>query len=120
MATTYTWDIINTERRVEEDDLDDVVFKVSWVFSGVDSENDPDGNPYQGSFSDATVVGSPDPSAFTAYADVTKGQCQAWVIAALADEEPVRSEDTLKAKIDAQIERKKSPPEKVGVPENWR
>ena len=119
MATTYTLDIINTERRVEEGDLDDVVFKVAWLYQGVDSENDPDGNPYQGYFSDSTMVGNPDPDNFTAYADVTKAQCQAWVLAALADEDPVRNEDTLKAKVDAQIERKKNPPEVWGTPSSW-
>ena len=29
MATTYTWQTINLERKTEEDNLDDVVFKVS-------------------------------------------------------------------------------------------
>ena len=120
MAITYSWDFTNLESKTSQDGLDDVVFKVAWVFSGIDSENDPDGNPYSGSFSDVTGVGSPDPDSFTAYADVTKSQCQAWVIAALAAEELPRSEETLQAKIDAQIERKKSPPEKVGVPEGWR
>ena len=119
MAITYTWDIINLESKTSRDGLDDVVFKVAWVYQGIDSENDPDGNPFSGSFSDVTGVGSPDPDSFTAYADVTKAQCQAWVIAALADEDPARSEETLQAKIAAQIERKKSPPEKVGVPDAW-
>ena len=119
MAITYSWDILNLESQTTQDGLDDVVFKVAWLYQGVDSENDSDGNPYQGSFSDATVVGSPDPDSFTAYADVTKSQCQAWVIAALADEEPVRSGDTLKAKVDAQIARKKNPPEVWGTPAAW-
>lgn len=119
MAITYTWQITNLERKTKEDDLDNVVFKVSWTFLGVDSENDPDGNPYQGYFSDSTMVGNPDPDNFTAYADVTKAQCQAWVLAALADEDPVRNEDTLKAKVDAQIERKKNPPEVWGTPSAW-
>ena len=119
MATTYTWQITNLERKTKEEDLDNVVFKVSWTFLGVDSENDPDGHPYQGSFSDTTLIGSPDPDNFTAFADVTKDQCKAWVLAVLAEEDPERNEDTLKAKIDAQIERKKNPPEKVGVPDSW-
>ena len=84
-----------------------------------DSENDSDGNPYRGSFSDTTLIGSPDADNFTAFANVTKDQCKAWVLAVLAEEDPERNEDTLKAKIDAQIERKKSPPEKVGVPDSW-
>ena len=119
MATTYTWQTTNLERKPEESDLDDVVFKVSWTYRGVDSENDSDGNPYIGSFSDTTLVGSPDPDNFTAYADVTKAQCQAWVLAVLADEDPVRNEDTLKAKADAQIARKKNPPQVWGTPAAW-
>ena len=119
MATTYTWQITNLERKTKEEDLDNVVFKVSWTFLGVDSENDPDGHPYQGSFSDTTLIGSPDPDNFTAFADVTKDQCKACVLAVLDEEDPERNEDTLKAKIDAQIERKKSPPEKFGVPDSW-
>jgi len=119
MAITYTWQITNLERKIKEDDLDNVVFKVSWTYTGVDSENDSDGNPYQGYFSDTTVIGSPDPDSFTAFADITEEQCKAWVLAVLAEEDPVRNEETLKAKIDAQIERKKNPPEKVGVPDSW-
>ena len=119
MATTYTWQTTNLERKTEESGLNDVVFKVSWTYTGVDSENDSDGNPYRGSFSDTTLIGSPDPDNFTAFANVTKDQCKAWVLAVLAEEDPERNENTLKAKIDAQIERKKSPPEKVGVPDSW-
>ena len=119
MATTYSWQTTNLERKTEESGLDDVVFKVSWTYTGVDSENDPDGTPYQGSFSDATLVGRPDPGNFTAFADVTKDQCKAWVLAVLAEEDPVRNEDTLKAKVDAQISRKKNPPEVWGTPDAW-
>ena len=119
MAITYTWQTINLERKTEESGLDDVVFKVSWAYVGVDSENDPDGNPYQGSFSDITLVGNPDPNSFTAFADITEEQCKAWVLAVLAEEDPVRNEDTLKAKVDAQISRKKNPPEVWGTPDSW-
>jgi len=126
MTITYTWQTTNLERKTEESGLNDVVFKVSWTYTGVDSENDSNGNPYRGSFSDATLIGSPDPDNFTAFANVTKDQCKAWVLAVLAEEgselaeeDSGRNEDTLKAKIDAQIERKKSPPEKVGVPDSW-
>ena len=50
MAITYSWDILNLESQTTQDGLDDVVFKVAWLYQGVDSENDPDGNPYQGYF----------------------------------------------------------------------
>ena len=50
---------------------------------------------------------------------MTKAQCQAWVLAVLADEDPVRNEDTLKAKADAQIARKKNPPQVWGTPAAW-
>ena len=119
MAITYTWQITNLERKTKEGDLDNVVFKVSWIYTGVDSENDSDGNPYKGSFSDATVLGSPDPDSFTAFANVTKDQCESWVIAALAEEDPVRNEETLKAKVDLQIAREKNPPEVWGTPSAW-
>ena len=119
MAVTYTWQIINLERKTKEGDLDNVVYKVSWTFLGVDSEVDPDDNPYSGSFSDTTVIGNPDPDNFTPFADVTKDQCEAWVIAALAEEDPVRNEETLKAKVDLQIARKKNPPEVWGIPNSW-
>tara|TARA_R110002012_G_scaffold15070_2_gene60883 strand:+ start:1953 stop:2318 length:366 start_codon:yes stop_codon:yes gene_type:complete len=119
MATTYTWQITNLERKTKEDDLDNVVFKVSWIYTGVDSENDSDGNPYQGYFSDTTVIGSPDPDSFTAFADITEEQCKAWVLAVLAEEDPVRNEETLKAKVDLQIARKKNPPEVWGTPSAW-
>ena len=119
MAITYTWQTINLERKTEENGLNNVVFKVSWIYTGVDSEDDSDGNPYQGYFSDSTLIGSPDPDDFTAFANVTKDQCKAWVLAVLAEEDPVRNEETLKAKVDLQIARKKNPPEKVGVPNSW-
>ena len=119
MAITYTWQTINLERKTEESGLDNVVFRVSWIYTGEDSENDPDGNPYQGSLSDTTLIGNPDPNSFTAFADITEEQCKAWVLAVLAEEDPVRNEDTLKAKVDAQISRKKNPPEVWGTPDAW-
>tara|TARA_R110002020_G_scaffold128577_1_gene288179 strand:+ start:1986 stop:2351 length:366 start_codon:yes stop_codon:yes gene_type:complete len=119
MATTYTWQITNLERKTKEEDLNNVVFKVSWTFLGVDSENDPDGHPYQGSFSDTTIIGSPDPDNFTPFANITRNQCEAWVIAALAEEDPVRNEETLKAKVDLQIATNKNPPEVWGTPNSW-
>ena len=119
MAITYTWQTINLERKTEENGLNNVVFKVSWIYTGVDSEDDSDGTPYQGYFSDSRLIGSPDPDDFTAFANVTKDQCKAWVLAVLAEEDPVRNEETLKAKVDLQIARKKNPPEKVGVPNSW-
>ena len=119
MATTYTWQIINLERKTKEEDLDNVVFKVSWIFLGVDSENDPDDHPYQGSCSDTTIIGSPAPDNFTPYANITRNQCEAWVIAALAEEDPVRNEEILKAKVDLQIATNKNPPEVWGTPNSW-
>jgi len=115
MANTYEMTITNLERTVEVGDLDDVIFKIHFSYNATDNES----TPTTGVLHNFVSLSAPESDGFVAFGEVTKAKCIAWVISALADQDPPTTEADMKAKVDAQITRKKAPVEVTGVPSNW-
>ena len=115
MANTYEMKITNLERTVKVGDLDDVIFKIQFSYNATDGED----TPTTGALQDFVNLAAPESDGFVAFSDVTEEKCVAWVLAGLAAQKPATTEADLKAKVDAQITRKKAPVEMTGVPSNW-
>lgn len=99
MAVTYTWTIATCEHDIATGGIN----VIHWRCTGV--EGDHTASSY------GTVGLTPDASApdFTAYADVTEAQAQAWVW------ENVSQDDT-EAAIAAKIDAQQNPTEASGTP----
>lgn len=99
MAITYTWTIATCEHDIATGGIN----VVHWRCTGVDGDNSAS--------SYGTVGLTPDPSSpdFTAYADVTEAQAQAWVWGSV-------SQDDTEASIAAKIDKLINPTEASGNP----
>ena len=99
MAVTYTWTIATCEHDIATGGIN----VVHWRCTGVDGDNSAS--------SYGTVGLTPDPSAadFTAYADVTEAQAQAWVWGSV-------SQADTEAAIAAKINKLINPTEASGNP----
>mgnify|MGYP003640406422 FL=1 len=115
MANTYEMKISNLERKVKDGDLDNVIYKIHYSFNATDGKS----APTTGRLHNLVSLAAPEPDNFVAFADVTEAKCIAWVLADLASQNPPTTESDMKAKVDAQIARKKVPVKVTGVPENW-
>ena len=115
MSNTYEMKITNLERTVKVGDLDDVIFKIQFSYNATDGES----TPTTGVLYNFVSLSAPESDGFVAFADVTEAKCVAWVLSALAEEDPPTTEADMKAKVDAQITRKKAPVEVTGVPTSW-
>jgi|TARA_R110001583_G_scaffold27969_2_gene99395 hypothetical protein len=115
MANTYEVKITNLERTVEVGDLDDVIFRIHFSYNATDNES----TQTKGALHNFVNLAAPESDGFVAFGEVTEAKCIAWVLSALADQDPPTTEADMKAKVDAQITRKKAPVEVTGVPSNW-
>jgi len=113
MAISYLWDVkqvdtypSHTDSQDPANTESDVVYNVHWRLTGEDdANNDSDGNPQRGEVYGSIGLDVSDLSSFTAFADLTVSDVQAWVEAAMgADQVQAYKDD-----IDAQIAEKINP-----------
>jgi len=113
MAISYLWDVkqvdtypSHTDSQDPANTESDVVYNVHWRLTGEDdANNDSDGNPQRGEVYGSVGLDVSDLSSFTAFADLTVSDVQAWVEAALGADEVQAYKDN----IDAQIAEKVTP-----------
>ena len=106
MAISYTWDVSTVDTYPTKDSKSDVVHNVHWRLTATDDTNkDSDGNNWTADVYGSQVVDTSDLSSFTAFADLTAGDVQGWVEAALGADEVTE----LKAGLDANIAEKITP-----------
>lgn len=107
MAITYDWIFNPLTVKPVEGSLADVVIIVDWRRTAVD------GN-YASSVYGQVFLGPPNPSDYTAFADLTKAQVQGWVVASLT--QPVV--DQYDASLAQNIADQKNPPT-IPLPPPW-
>ena len=107
MAITYDWIFNPLTVQPVEGSLTDVVIIVDWRRTAVD------GN-YASSVYGQVSLGPPNPSNYTAFADLTKAQVQGWVVASLT--QPVV--DQYDARLAQNIADQKNPPT-IPLPPPW-
>ena len=106
MAIAYTWDVSTVDTYPTKDSKSDVVHNVHWRLKATDDTNkDSDGNNWTADVYGSQVVDTSDLSSFTAFADLTAGDVQGWVEAALGADKVTE----LKAGLDANIAEKITP-----------
>ena len=106
MAIAYTWDVSTVDTYPTKDSKSDVVHNVHWRLKATDDTNkDSDGNNWTADVYGSQVVDTSDLSSFTAFADLTAGDVQGWVEAALGADEVTE----MKAGLDANIAEKITP-----------
>jgi hypothetical protein len=99
MAISYLWDVKQvdtypsyTDSQDPANTESDVVYNVHWRLTGEDdANNDSDGNDVS------------DLSSFTAFADLTVADVQAWVEAAMGADQVQEHKDSIDAQIAAKI-----------------
>ena len=109
----YNWDVKNVDTYPSHTDSQDpantesdVVYNVHWKLSGEDNaNNDADGNPVSAGVYGSVGLDVSDLADFTAFADLTVSDVQAWVEAALGADQVQEYKDG----IDAQIAEKINP-----------
>jgi len=111
MTITYTWNFDPLETKLSEDGLSDVVKTVHWQLYGVDDETRNTGRTIG-----AQSLSNPDSNEFVLFEDLTQDVVKQWVLSGMInpEEEGLETveavEDSLKAKITQQIEKKNNPP----------
>ena len=100
MAIGYTWDVSTVDTYPTKDSKSDVVYNVHWRLTATDDTNkDSDGNNWTATTYGSQNVDTSDLSSFTAFADLTASNVQAWVEAALTSD----TVTSMKTSLDAQI-----------------
>lgn len=107
MAITYDWIFNPLTVKPKEGSLTDVVIIVDWRRTAVD------GN-YASSVYGQVSLGPPNPSNYTAFADLTKAQVQGWVVSILTQEVVAQYDASLAQNIADQ----KNPPT-IPLPPPW-
>ena len=105
MAITYELHINNMEAASTENNLEDVVKIIHWLYTGKETIGDFDG---YGEARGAIGLSDASSDSFTAFADLTEEQVTAWV-------EPKLDLVSIKADIASQIEAQKNPPTVVKI-----
>lgn len=96
MAISYDWIFNPLTVKPVEGSLTDVVITVDWRRTAVD------GNYYASSVYGQVSLGPPNPSDYTAFADLTKAQVEGWVVATLTKETVDQYDLALSNNIDNQ------------------
>ena len=110
MATTFTWNVAQLHRELE----DGYVYTVDWTLHAVSSEMRGD-EPYQMFGNGSTSFERPE-SDLIPFDDLTKDQVIGWVQDKLGGAEKVAQiEAALQAQLDEQI----TPSRGQGVPSSW-
>lgn len=105
MAITYTWDVSTVDTYPSKTDdnavtATDVVYNVHWRLNAEDDGNqDADGNNLTSSVYGTCALDVSDLGTFTAFADLEVADVQAWVEAALGDDEVTNLKTSLDGKI---------------------
>ena len=100
MAITYELHINNMEAASTENNLEDVVKIIHWLYTGKETIGDFDG---YGEARGAIGLSDASSDSFTAFADLTEEHVKGWV-------EPKLDLVSIKADIASQIEAQKNPP----------
>jgi hypothetical protein len=111
MAISYLWDVkqvdtypSHTDSQDPANTESDVVYNVHWRLTGEDdTNNDSDGNPQRGEVYGSIGLDVSDLSSFTAFADLTVADVQAWVEAAMGADQVQEHKDSIDAQIAAKI-----------------
>ena len=115
MANSYTWTFPTLERVATEGGNSDVIKVVHWVVEAVsDSDKDSNGNWLREKLYGTTSVSQESGVSFTAYNSITKDWCKTRVLADIG-----KTEEELKAVLDAVIAEKKTPTILTGTPSGW-
>ena len=105
----YTWNVKTVDTYPSHtDDNDntqsDVVYNVHWRLMGTDDENnDADGNPQRGEVYGSIGLDVSDLSSFTAFADLTESDVQAWVESTIGADQVQAYKDGINAQIAEMI-----------------
>ena len=110
MAIAYTWDVATVDTYPSHSDgsntKSDVIYNVHWRLKVTDDTNkDADGNYQTAETYGSQSLDVSDHTSFTAFADVTQANVQAWVEAAIGSTEV----SSMKSGLDAQITEKITP-----------
>ena len=98
MANTYTWDINQLDAKINQDELQNVVYMIHFSYSAYDQENPEYNASYIGT---AGVEYDPE-NPFTPYDDLTKDEVISWILETV-------SIDFLNEYVDGKIELLKNP-----------
>ena len=116
MATTMTFEYPQLDRVAKEGDNVDVVQTIHWRVNCVsDSDKDADGKYLTASMYGTVATPMEEGADFVAYNSLTKDWCKAKVLASLA-----KTEEELKAVLDADIAEQKTPTTLTGTPSSWQ
>ena len=115
MATTMTFEYPQLDRVAKEGDKVDVVQTIHWRVNCVsDSDKDADGNFLMATQYGTVATPMEKGASFVAYNSITKDWCKAKVLASLS-----KTEEELKAALDADIAEQKTPSVLTGTPSSW-
>jgi hypothetical protein len=115
MATTMTFEYPQLDRVAKEGDNVDVVQTIHWRVNCVsDSDKDADGNYLTASMYGTAATPMEEDADFVAYNSITKDWCKAKVLADMG-----KTEDELKAVLDADIAEQKTPTILTDTPSGW-
>ena len=116
MATTMTFEYPQLDRVAKEGDNVDVVQTIHWRVNCVsDSDKDANGRYLTAGIYGTTATAVEDGASFVEYNSITKDWCKAKVLAALG-----KTEEELKAQLDADIAEQKTPTILTGTPSGWQ
>ena len=116
MATTMTFEYPQLERVAKKGDNVDVVQTIHWRVNCVsDSDKDANGIYLTAGIYGTTATAVEDGASFVAYNSITKDWCKTKVLAALG-----KTEEELKAQLDADIAEQKTPTILTGTPSGWQ
>jgi hypothetical protein len=115
MATTMTFEYPQLDRVAKKGDKVDVVQTIHWRVNCVsDSDKDANGRYLTAGIYGTTATEFEKGASFTEYNSITKDWCKAKVLAALG-----KTEEELKAQLDADIAEQKTPTILTGTPSSW-
>jgi len=115
MATTMTFEYPQLDRVAKEGDNVDVVQTIHWRVNCVsDSDKDANGNFLMATQYGTTATSMEKGASFVAYNSITKDWCKKRVLADIG-----KTEEELKAALDAVIAEQKTPSILTGTPSSW-
>ena len=112
MATTMTFEYPQLDRVAKDGDKVDVVQTIHWRVNCVsDSDKDADGNYLTATMYGTVATPMEEGAEFVEYNSITQDWCKAKVLANLG-----KTEEELKAVLDADIAEQKTPTKAIGKP----
>ena len=107
MANTYKWKINALDAKIQENDLDNVIYTIHWSFIGQDNSEEPVSASSIGTLGVQYTEENP----FIPYEDLTKEDVVGWLEEGL-------DVDSMKENLDRKIELIKNPVDETLRP-NW-